>query len=217
MNVRTETAEAGGDELLFDLMEHLTQQMQAGEAVEVEAYVQKYPQYSAQLRKMSSTLQALADLGRFSADATSPHQARPDDETTVAGTTLGDYRVIREIGRGGMGVVYEAKQLSLDRQVALKVLPFAAVLDKRQLKRFQVEAQAAAQLHHTNIVPVFAVGCERGVHYYAMQYIEGKTLADIVGNLRQFEGLDARTGDAQADGQIADQESFVILDGSYWL
>ena len=90
----------------------------------------------------------------------------------------GDFRIIREVGRGGMGVVYEAEQVSLGRRVALKVLPFAAALDPRQLQRFQIEAQAAACLHHTNIVPVYAVGCERGVHYYAMQFIEGQTLAD---------------------------------------
>ena len=90
---------------------------------------------------------------------------------------LGDFRILREIGRGGMGVVYEAEQLSLGRRVALKVLPFAAALDARQLQRFQLEAQAAACLHHTNIVPVHAVGCERGVHFYAMQFIEGRSLA----------------------------------------
>lgn len=87
---------------------------------------------------------------------------------------IGDYRIVREIGRGGMGVVYEAQQTSLNRRVALKVLPFAAVLDQRQIARFENEARAAAQLHHPHIVPVFAVGCERGVHYYAMQYVEGQ-------------------------------------------
>ncbi len=93
---------------------------------------------------------------------------------------LGDYRVLRIVGRGGMGVVYEAIQLSLNRRVALKVLPFAAALDPHQLRRFQIEAQAAAQLHHTSIVPVFSVGCERGVHFYAMQFIEGRTIAALI-------------------------------------
>jgi len=97
---------------------------------------------------------------------------------------LGDFRIVREIGRGGMGVVYEAEQMSLGRRVALKVLPFASVLDSRQLQRFKNEAQAAASLHHTHIVPVYSVGCERGVHYYAMQYIEGQTLAEAIGELR---------------------------------
>jgi len=81
-------------------------------------------------------------------------------------------------------VVYEAEQLSLGRHVALKVLPFAAALDSRQLQRFRNEAQAAAHLHHTNIVPVFGVGCERGVHFYAMQYIEGQTLAQVIADLK---------------------------------
>jgi tetratricopeptide (TPR) repeat protein len=89
-----------------------------------------------------------------------------------------------------MGVVYEARQISLNRRVALKVLPLAAAMDPRQLQRFQVEAQAAACLHHTNIVPIHAVGCERGVHYYAMQFIEGQTLAAIIAELRVLAGLD---------------------------
>jgi serine/threonine protein kinase len=104
---------------------------------------------------------------------------------------LGDFRIIREVGRGGMGVVYEAVQLSLGRRVALKVLPFAAALDPRQLQRFQHEAQAAARLHHTHIVPVYAVGCERGVHYYAMQFIDGQTLAQVIRELRRRAGLEA--------------------------
>ena len=86
-----------------------------------------------------------------------------------------------------MGVVYEAVQRSLNRRVALKVLPFAAAMDPTQLRRFQTEALAAAQLHHTHIVPVYSVGCERGVHYYAMQFIEGQTLAQAIAE-RQAHG-----------------------------
>ena len=93
---------------------------------------------------------------------------------------LGDFRILSEIGRGGMGVVYEAVQLSLARNVALKVLPFAAALDERHRKRFLVEAQSAAQLHHPNIVPVYAVGCERGTHFYAMQLIHGRPLSSAL-------------------------------------
>jgi eukaryotic-like serine/threonine-protein kinase len=97
---------------------------------------------------------------------------------------LGDFRLVREIGRGGMGVVYEAEQISLRRRVALKVLPFAAALDLRQLQRFKNEALAAAHLRHENIVPVHAVGEERGVHFYAMQFIEGRSLAALIGELK---------------------------------
>jgi WD40 repeat protein len=83
-----------------------------------------------------------------------------------------------------MGVVYEAEQLSLGRRVALKVLPFAATMDPRQLQRFHNEARAAAGLHHTNIVPVFGVGSERGINYYAMQFIDGRTLTEVIAGLR---------------------------------
>jgi serine/threonine protein kinase len=104
---------------------------------------------------------------------------------------LGDFRIVREIGRGGMGVVYEAVQLSLGRRVALKVLPFAAALDTRHLQRFKNEAQAAAGLHHSNIVPVHAVGCDRGTHFYAMQLIQGRSLAAVIRELRREAGLEA--------------------------
>jgi WD40 repeat protein/serine/threonine protein kinase len=127
------------------------------------------------------------------------HPLHPHDTPSRAGAAsdrfaeiqpegpLGDFRIVREIGRGGMGVVYEAVQISLGRKVALKVLPFAAALDQKQLQRFKNEAQAAATLHHTNIVPVHAVGTERGVHYYAMQFIEGQSLALIIHETRLHE------------------------------
>src|SRR5207237_1483102 len=94
--------------------------------------------------------------------------------------SLGDFRILREVGRGGMGLVYEAEQISLGRRVALKVLPFAATMDPRQLQRFENEARAAASLEHPHIVPVYGVGCERGVHYYAMKFIEGQTLTAMI-------------------------------------
>src|SRR4029077_6146514 len=97
---------------------------------------------------------------------------------------LGDYRILGEVGRGGMGVVYEAEQLPLGRRVALKVLPSAASLDSRQRQRFQLEAQAVALLEHEHIVSVHGVGCDQGVHYFAMQFIDGWSLADLIRELR---------------------------------
>src|SRR4051794_37200078 len=98
--------------------------------------------------------------------------------------TVGDYELVREIGRGGMGVVYEALQLSLRRRVALKILPFSIANDAKQLSRFKNEAQAAAQVQHPNIVPVHAVGEENGVHFYVMQLIEGQSLTSLLDGLR---------------------------------
>jgi serine/threonine protein kinase len=93
---------------------------------------------------------------------------------------LDDYRLIRELGRGGMGIVYLAEQVSLGRRVAVKVLPFAGALDPRRRQRFMNEAHAAARLRHRHIVPIFAVGCARGVHYYAMQLIDGPPLSAVL-------------------------------------
>ena len=102
--------------------------------------------------------------------------------------TIGDYRLVREIGRGGMGVVYEAWQLSLRRRVALKILPFTVSRDAKQISRFKNEAQAAAQVQHPNIVPVFAIGEEKGVHYYVMQLVEGQSLTNLLEGLRSGAG-----------------------------
>jgi tetratricopeptide (TPR) repeat protein/serine/threonine protein kinase len=115
----------------------------------------------------------------------------PDHAAHLAGVVeelgrLGDFQMVREVGRGGMGIVYEAVQISLKRRVALKVLPFAGALDPKQLQRFKNESQAAAHLTHQHIVPVYFVGCERGVHFYAMQYIDGQTLAQVIAELRQL-------------------------------
>ncbi len=98
-----------------------------------------------------------------------------------------------------MGVVYEAEQLSLGRRVALKVLPSPASSDPRQCQRFQVEAQAAALLHHEHIVPVFGIGSDEGIHYYAMQFIDGRSLTEVIRELRP-----ASRRDAFADASTSD-------------
>ena len=99
---------------------------------------------------------------------------------------LGDYRILREVGRGGMGVVYEAEQVSLGRHVALKVLPPQMLRDARTRRRFEREARAAAKLHHTNIVPVFGVGEQDETPYYVMQFIQGLGLDGVLEELRRL-------------------------------
>src|SRR5262249_61756535 len=105
--------------------------------------------------------------------------------TTRTLQCVGDYRILREVGRGGMGVVYEAEQESLGRRVALKLLPPHALLDARHVARFEREARAAARLHHTNIVPVFGVGHHEGAHFYVMQFIQGQGLDEVISELRR--------------------------------
>ena len=176
---------ARDDASLEDLIEECTNRLQRGEPVDIDELARLHPDQTERLRRILPSLQMMADIGR-SAVREITGLAVPDDPTLGLGV-LGDFRILREIGRGGMGVVYEAMQISLRRRVALKVLPFAAAMDPTQLRRFQTEALAAAQLHHTNIVPVHSVGSERGVHYYAMQFIEGQTLAAVIEELKRLE------------------------------
>jgi tetratricopeptide (TPR) repeat protein len=179
---------------LAELVDRLTGQLQAGQPIDWDAVARQYPEHADELRRLGPALGALEQLSR-SADQPLPGLAPAD---APAAGVLGDFRIVREVGRGGMGVVYEAVQVSLGRRVALKVLPFAATMDARHLQRFKNEAQAAAGLHHTNIVPVYAVGCERGVHYYAMQYIEGRTLAHLIADLRGADADRPTTPQAEA-------------------
>jgi WD40 repeat protein/serine/threonine protein kinase len=181
-------AGVGTNAALDDLLEELGNRLQAGERLDLEAIVGEHPDYADELRRCLPSLQVLAGLKHL-----------PDE---LALGELGDFRLLREVGRGGMGVVYEAVQISLSRRVALKVLPFAAALDAKQLQRFKNEAQAAAHLQHQNIVPVHYVGCERGVHFYAMQFIDGQTLAAVIQELRQ---LARPKGDAAAAGGLAEE------------
>jgi hypothetical protein len=172
------------ESLVARVADEFLEREKRGEQPEIEEYTTLYPEAAEVLGKVLASLQVLE---RSSSAGLAGPAVAPEGPATG---TLGDYRLLREIGRGGMGVVYEAEQISLGRRVALKMLPFAAALDPKQLQRFKNEAHAAAQLHHTNIVPVFAVGCERGVHYYAMQFIDGQTLAALIQELRQDSGLD---------------------------
>src|SRR4030081_697273 len=100
---------------------------------------------------------------------------------------LGDFELIRELGRGGMGVVYEARQVSLNRKVALKVLSGGLGLTPKAVQRFHREAEAAGKLHHTNIVPIYTTGEQAGTHFYAMELIEGTSLDHVIHQSRHAQ------------------------------
>ncbi len=140
------------------------------------------------MRDLSPAFDLMSGIGQ--AVRLESTQPEPFPEPLTELGYLGDFRLLREVGRGGMGVVYEARQISLGRRVALKILPQALALDRRRLRRFQLEAQAAALLYHPHIVPVHAVGSDRGVQYYAMQFIDGRTLADLIRELKWSEGIE---------------------------
>lgn len=162
------SAESGA--VLVQLMEECLIKLEAGETVDQDQLLARHPELASQLEACLASL-------RFIHKAVQPAEGIP--------TRLADFRIIREIGRGGMGVVYEAEQVSLKRPVALKILRFGAVADQEAMQRFQREAETIASLHHTNIVPVFAVGVENSIHYYAMQLIEGHSLQEMAQQSRQ--------------------------------
>src|SRR5207248_43573 len=127
------------------LAEELAERLRQGQRPTLTEYTEKYPQHADDIRDLFPALLAMEKLKPIAGDLTDSHQAnraRPD--WSAHPERLGDYRLIREVGRGGMGVVYEAEQESLGRHVALKVLPTSALLDPRQLQRFEREARAAA-------------------------------------------------------------------------
>lgn len=160
------------------LEEYLTA-IEAGDPLAKEELLARFADVANELRDCLDSLDFMHQVApQLGADASAAERMGNPAGTELK--TLGDFRILREIGRGGMGVVYEAEQLSLGRRVALKVLPFAAMLSDVQRKRFQNEARAAATLDHPNIVNVYSVGVERSIHYYAMQLVEGHNLAQIV-------------------------------------
>jgi WD40 repeat protein len=158
--------DTGLEALVGQVADEFTAALQRGEQPDVEAFARRHPEIAGLLRQVLPALQAMRP----------PEVPRPAPPPA----SLGDYRIVREIGRGGMGIVYEAEQISVSRRVAVKVLAAGPSLDDRQLARFQREARTAAQLHHTNIVPVFEVGCEQGIHFYVMQLIEGCGLDRVI-------------------------------------
>jgi hypothetical protein len=199
-------------DVLGQVTDELLERYRRGERPALTDYIGRYPELAEQVRELFSALVLMEGV------RPGPPQAGEGvvrlRARAVPFEQLGDYRIVREIGRGGMGVVYEAEQESLGRRVALKVLPAEALRNPTHIQRFQREARAAARLHHTNIVPVFGVGEDYGTHYYATQYIEGRPLNEVLAELcrlrvsanargeRSEERAPAEVG-ARSDGNLA--------------
>jgi serine/threonine protein kinase/Flp pilus assembly protein TadD len=193
MSEQSVSANGSLEERVASVVDGFMAEAEAGGRPDVEDYARRHPELASVLRQVLPALGLIGSAGGPGAGAATA--AAPGEEI---GGVLGDFRLLREVGHGGMGIVYEAEQLSLNRRVALKVLPFAATMDPRQLQRFHNEARAAASLHHEHIVPVYAVGQERGVHYYAMQFIDGHTLAEVIARQRGAAPADTPTEAAAA-------------------
>lgn len=180
-------------DVLDNLAEEFVARYRRGERPPVSEFAARCPERAVEIRELFPALALM-------------EQAVPEDAAARRETValereqrrdleqLGDFRVIREVGRGGMGVVYEAEQVSLGRRVALKVLPKQMLADGKHAQRFAREARAAAKLHHTNIVPVFGVGEQDGLHYYVMQFIDGLGLDQVLVELQRLRDASAEKG-----------------------
>ncbi len=173
------------DRRVARVIEEILAKIANGESVDFGAYTQAHPELADILKHALPASRVLANSGEH--DATAESTGDGDNASQLAEKVLGDFRIIREIGHGGMGIVYEAEQLSLSRRVALKILPMAGALQKRSLQRFYNEVRAAAMLDHPHIVSVYSVGEDRGVHHYSMQLIRGQSLAEIIEELSKLE------------------------------
>ncbi len=177
-----------GYDLLDRLVDEFAARFRRGERPSLKEYIDRYPELADEIREVFPALISVEQAEEICNDRDEAERAK----TAPPLSQVGDYRIVREIGHGGMGVVYEAEQLSLGRRVALKVLPWQVAKDRNALERFRREARASARLHHTNIVPVFEVGQEGEVRYYAMQFIQGQSLDAVIDELRRLRSRSLR-------------------------
>jgi WD40 repeat protein/serine/threonine protein kinase len=182
-----------GADPLGAIADEFVEAFRRGKRPTVEEFALRYPEHAGELRDMLPAL-VLMEQAKPADDSSGQRRQAKALAAAAPLRQLGDYEILREVGRGGMGVVYEAVQVSLGRHVALKVLPPHALPDHRQVGRFQREARSAARLHHSNIVPVFGVGEEGGLNYYVMQFIHGLGLDVVLEELKRLQPGPAGSG-----------------------
>lgn len=188
------TASVAGRDPVEQLAEEFLARLRRGDRPPLSEYTNSHPELAEEIRDL---FPALVMMEEAKPAGTEPHETTGG--SAAAPEQLGDFRILREVARGGMGVVYEAEQMSLGRHVALKVLPSQSGADPLRLLRFRREARSAAKLHHTNIVPVFEVGSSEGVHYYAMQFIQGQGLDEVLHELRRLRAGDGAIESPKSD------------------
>ena len=205
------------DSPLDRLAEEFVQRYRRGEQPSLTEYCERHPEFADDIRELFPAL-VMMEKARSGDGVERPVRgSQIDIGEELRSDRIGDFRIIREVGRGGMGIVYEAIQESLGRHVALKVLPLSVQKNARHLLRFQREARAAARLHHTNIVPVFGVGESDGRHYYAMQFIRGLGLDAVATEVRRIRQNRAVSRNELRQQQDASAEALAkaLLSGSF--
>ncbi|MFL5243867.1 MAG: protein kinase domain-containing protein [Gemmataceae bacterium] len=170
-------------DLIDQMADDFAARLRRGEKPSLQDYIDRHPQLANEIREL---LPAMVQLEQAQEEFGDQAVAQATAVKTPPLRQLGDFHILREIGHGGMGVVYEAEQVSLGRRVALKVLTQKTLNDPKQKRRFEREAKAAAKLHHTNIVPVFGFGEHEGTPYYVMQFIQGTGLDEVINEVRHM-------------------------------
>ncbi len=185
MNPQPEVKNSQIEDRLSELAERFVKEHREGRRPTIEAYARQHSDLAPRIRQLFPTLMIVEALGPPLEQESLA--ASPAGDASIP-ARIGDYRIVREIGRGGMGIVFEAEQISLCRPVALKVLGPRASPDGRLIERFQIEARSAGRLHHPRIIPVYDVGEADGFHYYAMQRIDGSGLDHVLTEIRTARG-----------------------------
>lgn len=196
-------------DIVDQIAEEILEQVRLGEKPSLDDYAERYPEVESELRELFPSLLLMEHFG--SPDVSG---GLPVGETTTTGKRkLGDYVIIREVGRGGMGIVYEAEEEPLGRRVAIKVLSSRLRYNANQVKRFDREARSVARLEHPGIVPVYRVGSDRGVPFYVMKFINGKGLDEVLTELRRFGGLEADFKHLEKTGHELSDITYALAGG----
>jgi serine/threonine protein kinase len=200
------------------LAEEFLERKRRGEVPKVAEYLARYPALADEILEFFPVLGLVEDFKPDGGGETTSRGGAGVPGPELPLERLGDYRILRVVGRGGMGVVYEAEQEALGRRVALKVMAGHAMHDPGHLARFTREAKAAARLHHTNIVPVFGVGEIDGIQYYVMQFIHGQGLDRVLEEVKRLEAAvndPLRASGANQESASASQAARSLLAGSF--
>lgn len=204
------------------LAEDFVDRQRAGERPTIQEYIEAYPDLQDEIEVIFPAVLTLHQIDPRQSDLDSgiaSEAGRAGDTEGLEHTQIGEFRILREIGRGGMGVVYEAEQPSLNRRIALKLLPDRVSATGSRKARFAREARAVARLHHTNIVPVYNVGADGDLLYYTMQYIRGDSLDNVISVLKESGSSSgnrsgstpkAQTPSQPYDGLIADKAAGAV-------
>jgi WD40 repeat protein len=190
----TASDDSAKDRQLEDILHTYLQAVDAGQPPDRDALLQSHPDLVFELAAFFANQDEVAQLARGMAEPVAPALPAAEAATGPAGEAsvpalgtqvryFGDYELLEEIARGGMGVVYRARQVSLNREVALKMILAGQLASEDDVRRFQAEAEAAANLDHPNIVPIYEVGEHEGQHYFSMKLVPGGSLAGRIPEL----------------------------------